>query len=89
MTIYVRELVAKLKEKYGQLSTDDFADKLFEIGVVDHTLCKVLAVRDYVAVRVREGEKKIDAMWKAAEHFSCSYEYIRKCIYYYTDVNIE
>ena len=89
MTIYMKELVGMLDRRYGKMPAEEFAGKLFEIGVLDHTLCKVLAVREYVAARVRGDVKKIDAMWEAAEHFSCSYEYVRKCIYYYTDVNID
>ena len=77
-----------LKARYGTLTAGELAGKLFEIGVLDHTLCKVLAVREYVAARVAEGRKKIDAMWEASEHFCCTYEYIRKCVYYYTDVNL-
>ena len=89
MTIYVKELLLMLDKKYGALSPGEMADKLFEIGVVDHTLCKVLAVREFVAAKVKTGEKKIDAVWAAAEHFCCTYEYIRKCVYYYTDVNLD
>lgn len=89
MTIYVKELIMMLDRKYGTLSPGEMADKLFEIGVVDHTLCKVLAVREFVAKKVKNGEKKIDAMWNAAEHFCCTYEYIRKCVYYYTDINLD
>lgn len=88
MTIYVKEMIEMLERRYGKLPASEFAGKLFEIGVLDHTMCKVLAVREYVAALVKGGDKKIDAMWKAAEHYSCSYEYVRKCIYYYTDVNI-
>lgn len=32
--------------------------------------------------------QKMDAMWKASEKFACSYEYIRKCMYYYKDINL-
>lgn len=89
MTIYVKELLMMLDKRYGTLSAGEMADKLFEIGVVDHTLCKVLVVREFVAAKVKNGEKKIDAMWNAAEHFCCTYEYIRKCVYYYTDINLD
>ena len=58
MTIYVKELLLMLDKKYGALSPGEMADKLFEIGVVDHTLCKVLAVREFVAAKVKTGEKK-------------------------------
>ncbi len=89
MTIYMKELVGMLDRRYGQMPSGKLAGKLFEIGVLDHTLCKVLAVREYVAALVKANTKKTDAMWNASEHFSCSYEYVRKCIYYYTDVNFE
>ncbi len=88
MTLYLRELLDKISAHYGGLGSGEMADKLFEIGVIDHTLCKVLVVREYVADKIKAGEKKIDAMWEAAEHFCCTYEYVRKCVYYYTDVNI-
>ena len=78
-----------LGERYGRLPAGELARKLFEIGVVDHTLCKVLAVREHVAAGVKAGQKKIDAMWNAAEPFCCTYEYVRKCVYYYTDVNMD
>lgn len=89
MTIYVKELLLMLDRKYGALSPSEMADKLFEIGVVDHTLCKVLAIREFVAAKVKNGEKKMNVMWSAAEHFCCTYEYVRKCVYYYTDVNLD
>lgn len=89
MTIYIKELLKIITEKYGKLNTDELAKKLFEIGVVDHTLCKVLAVRQNVEKQMKDGTKKIDAMWNAAEKFSCTYEYVRKCIYYYTDINVQ
>lgn len=88
MTIYVKELLDMIDQEYGRMDTKDLTKKLFEIGVVDHTMCKVLAVRKYVENEMKKGEKKIDAMWNASERFSCTYEYIRKCVYYYTDVNI-
>lgn len=88
MTIYMKELLNKLSNKYGSLSATQLTNKLFEIGVIDHTLCKVLVVRDYVANEVKSGNKKTDAMWCAAERFSCTYEYVRKCVYYYRDINL-
>lgn len=89
MTIYVKDLIDRVEQRYGDMDVRDFAHKLFTMGVVDHTLCKVLAVREHVASQVKDGEKKVDAMWIAAEHFCCTYEYVRKCVYYYTDVNFD
>lgn len=89
LTIYVKELLERLDDRYGKLSGREMAEKMFQLGVIDHTLCKVLAIREFVDEQVKQGEKKVDSMWIAAEHFCCTYEYIRKCVYYYTDVNFD
>jgi ribosomal protein L17 len=76
-------------EKYGDLTPGRLVEELCRIGVIDHTLCKVLAVRRYVEELTKSGlHGKVEAMWIAAEHFCATYEYVRKCMYYYTDVNI-
>lgn len=62
--------------------------RLINMGVVDFSRCKILCVRNFVDIQIKEGKKKNDAMWIAAEKFSCSYEYIRKCVYYYRDINL-
>ena len=86
MTVYQKELMHLLQDRFGKLSTVQLIEKLSEIGVLDYVLCKVLVVREFVCALQRNGVKKIDAMWIASEKFACSYEYIRKCMYYYTDV---
>ena len=88
MTIYEKKLSSQLLQRYPQITPEEMIAKLIEIGVVDATRCKVLSVREYVNSLLQQGYKKIDAMWKATEIFSCSYEYIRKCTYYYKDVNL-
>lgn len=88
MTIYQRELKQRIQQHYPTLQADQLIDLLCDMGVVDVTRSKVLAVRDYVEGLVRNGRRKVDAMYQAADHFSCSYEYVRKCMYYYTDVNM-
>ncbi len=89
ITRYERALQEQLLNRYPNLETEELLEKLIALGVVDFSLCKILSVRAWVQRRVSEGGKKIDAMWEAADHFCCSYEYVRKCIYYYTDLNIE
>lgn len=88
MTIYQRELKERITQHYPNASSDQLLDLLFEMGVVDPTRCKVLAIRDCVDEMVRQGRGKVDAMYQAADRFACSYEYVRKCMYYYTDVNM-
>lgn len=87
LTRYEKEVARTIAERCEKSSTEEIVEKLCRIGVVDHTLCKVLAVRQYVDRLVAGGCQKVDAMWLAAGHFSASYEYIRKCIYYYKDIN--
>ncbi len=87
-TTYQKHLARIVEAQFADLSPGQLLDKLFEIGVVDFSRCKTLAVRQYVDELVRQGEKKTAAMWTAAEHFVCSYEYIRKCMYYYRDINV-
>ncbi len=88
MTRYEKELARIVALRYGKLPAAELVAELCRIGVVDHTRCKILSVRRYVEELVKEGAKKVDAMWLAAEHFCATYEYVRKCMYYYTDVNI-
>ncbi len=48
MTIYIKQLITQLREKYGEMELEPLIYKLFEMGVVDHRQCKVLAVRRWV-----------------------------------------
>lgn len=89
MTTYVKTLTGQLRERYGEMATEKFIEKIFEIGVIDHRLCKVLAIRRWVEERMRTQKTvtKISVMRAAGDHFGCTYEYVRKCMYYYIDVN--
>lgn len=88
MTRYEKELARIITQCWGNISAVELIEKLCDIGVIDHTLCKVLAVRRHVEELVRSGTGKVDAMWLAAEHFCATYEYVRKCMYYYKDLNL-
>lgn len=88
MTRYQKELVRTLNTRFGELTQEQLIEKLIRIGVIDPTLCKVLSIREFVAALQKSGLKKIDAMWVASEQFACTYEYVRKCMYYYTDINL-
>lgn len=88
MTIYQRNLQELVNAKFENEKPGDVVEFLFNIGVIDSTLAKVLVIREYVGQLIREGEAKLNAMWKATEIFACTYEYVRKCVYYYKDINI-
>lgn len=68
---------------------EQIVDMLFKVGVIDNTLVKVLVIREYVDELMRGGETKLNAMWRATEIFACTYEYVRKCVYYYKDINLQ
>ena len=52
MTIYQRELKERIASHYADMSSDQLIDLLFDMGVVDHTRCKVLAVREKLLVHL-------------------------------------
>ena len=87
MTTYENQLMQLIESRCGGCSPREVAEKLIRIGVVDFSRCKVLAVREFVLEQMKMGKQKMDVMWEAAERFACSYEYVRKCVYYYRDVN--
>lgn len=87
LTRYEKELARLVGQKYGDLPTGELVENLCRLGVIDYSMCKVLAVRTHVDELMRTGGYgKVDAMWMASERFCSTYEYIRKCMYYYTDV---
>ncbi len=88
MTIYERRLYDAIAELYPCLDPRGIFEKLVETGIIDFSRCKILVIREHVEAQMRKGVKKIDAMWETADTFACSYEYVRKCVYYYRDINL-
>lgn len=88
MTVYDRQLIRSVERMFPGQGAGAVVEKLICMGVVDTVRCKVLVVREYVGELVRGGAGKVAAMYMAAEKFCCSYEYVRKCMYYYKDVNM-
>lgn len=88
LTIYDKQLIGSIERLYPEMDTAMLVERLIEMGVVDSVRCKVLVVREHVHELVSKGYGKVDAMYAAAERFCCSYEYVRKCMYYYKDVNL-
>lgn len=89
MTIYQRKLEETIRKKCQTSTLSETIELLFNLGVIDNTLIKVLVIREYVNEKVKTGISKLDAMWQATEAFACSYEYVRKCLYYYKDINVD
>lgn len=88
MSLYQKKLEEIVEEWGGKKCPQDIIRLLFRIGVIDSTLVKVLVIREYVHRQVETGVSKLNAMWNATELFACTYEYVRKCVYYYKDINI-
>ncbi|MFI3331305.1 MAG: hypothetical protein R3Y38_05825 [Rikenellaceae bacterium] len=89
MVAYERELKKILAGKCEDESLNVIIDTLFKIGVIDYSQCKALCIRKWCKEKVAEGMGIVDAMWEATEIFACSYEYARKCIYYYKDLGFD
>jgi hypothetical protein len=87
LTRYEKELVRIIADRFPRHSPARLVEELCRMGVIDHTLCKVMAVRRWVNGAVCRGNGKVAAMHLAANHFCVTYEYVRKCMYYYKDVN--
>ncbi len=87
MTLYQKRLHELVQSRVPHADGTEVVDTLFRLGVIDSTLVKVLVIREYVEELMREGETKLNAMWRATEIFACTYEYVRKCVYYYRDIN--
>lgn len=77
-----------LKETYHDFTTEEVIDKLIENQLVDCTRVQMACMRKRVMELVEKGNKKIDSMYRVADDFCCSYENVRKAVYYYTDVKL-
>ena len=88
MSLYKKRLHELVLSRVPHANSGEIVELLFKIGVIDSTLIKVLLIREYVAELMRGGETKLNAMWRATEIFACTYEYVRKCVYYYKDINL-
>lgn len=89
LNVYDRQLIAAMQKLYpDEECVESIVERLIRIGVVDTVRCKVLVIRQYVEERVRGGARKVEAMYEAADRFCCSYEYVRKCMYYYKEINL-
>jgi len=69
-------------------SASEVIDMLHENGMIDTMLLKVAVIRVWIATREKDGAKRVDAMFEAAAVFECTYEFVRKCIYYYKDIKL-
>ena len=88
-TLYDKKIIDLMEQKFPGRDAGKITENLIRMGLVDSTKCKILMIREFVSKLVRNGSGKIDAMYTAAEEFCCSFEYVRKCIYYYKNINLD
>ena len=88
LTVYDKQLIGEVERMFPDHHAGEVVERLIRMGVVDTVRCKILVVREYVNELVGRGTGKVDAMYMTAEKFCCSYEYVRKCMYYYKEVNL-
>ena len=88
LTVYDKQLIGEVERMFPDHHAGEVVERLIRMGVVDTVRCKILVVREYVNELVGRGTGKVDAMYMAAEKFCCSYEYVRKCMCYYKEVNL-
>lgn len=83
LTAYDKMLIEKLCPPQSALTASQLMESLVTRNLLDQRRCRALLVQDFVDDLVKKGSTKIDAMYVAAEKFCCSYENVRKYIYYY------
>lgn len=88
LRIYDKDFIRQFSSLYDGLPVDEVLNKLQEMGLLNPVAVSATIIREHVATLLSSGEKKTDAMWMATEHFGCSYEYVRKCVYFYPDANL-
>jgi hypothetical protein len=87
LNIYDKHLIESMVRLFPDAGTATLVEQLIRIGVIDHTKCKILLIRENVDAMVKEGYGKMEAMHATADKFCSSYEYVRKCMYYNKDIN--
>ncbi len=70
-----------LYREFGQGADAALLRRLTDRGWIDMRAVERAAVRARVAELQSRGAKRVDAMYRAAEEFCCSYEKIRSIIY--------
>lgn len=81
MNVHEARELEYLYREFGQGADAALLRQLTDRGLIDMRAVERAAVRARVAELQRQGTKRVDAMYYAAEEFCCSYEKIRSIIY--------
>lgn len=88
LTVYDKQLIGEVERMFPDHHAGEVVERLIRMGVVDTVRCKILD-GEGVCERTRgprNGQGRCHV--HGAEKFCCSYEYVRKCMYYYKEVNL-
>ncbi|WP_300749228.1 hypothetical protein [uncultured Alistipes sp.] len=81
MTTHRQRLLDELRLAVRGLSAPKLLDYLLLEGIIDERKLEERAIRQEVARRMAQGQKKCYAMGETAHEYCCSYEKVRGIIY--------
>ena len=81
MTTHRQRLLDELRLAVRGLSAPNLLDYLLLEGIIDERKLEERAIRQEVARRMAQGQKKCYAMGETAHEYCCSYEKVRGIIY--------
>ena len=81
MTTHRQRLLDELRLAVRGLSAPKLLDYLLLEGIIDERKLEERAIRQEVARRMAQGQKKRYAMGETAHEYCCSYEKVRGIIY--------
>lgn len=81
MTTHRQRLLDELRLAVRGLSAPKLLDYLLLEGIIDERKLEERAIRQDVARRMAQGQKKCYAMGETAHEYCCSYEKVRGIIY--------
>ena len=81
MTTHRQRLLDELRLAVRGLSAPKLIDYLLLEGIIDERKLEERAIRQEVARRMAQGQKKCYAMGETAHEYCCSYEKVRGIIY--------
>ena len=81
MTTHRQRLLDELRLDVRGLSAPKLLDYLLLEGIIDERKLEERAIRQEVARRMAQGQKKCYAMGETAHEYCCSYEKVRGIIY--------
>ncbi len=88
LNICEKFLVESMERLFPDADTATVVEELIRIGVVDPIRCKILLVRESVEALIKEGRGKVESMEITADTLCVSSGYVRKCMYYDTNINL-